>query len=114
MQLHALGLGFDFYFSDYIACDYREASNFTRIGSLRPEEHDFLDAGRGFTAFDQRQSIMSCDRVMSSRRRRWYTGSGDFPSCDFVKSSTMARTFFFWMDIGELGARMVFSMQGRM
>jgi len=108
--LHALGLGYDFYFSDYIACDYRETSNFTRIGSLRPEEHDLLDAGRGLygfrsTAIDHvvRQGNVIQTSTVVYRFRR-------FPQLRFREEFYNGQDFFFWMDIGELGARMVFSM----
>lgn len=109
--VHALGLGFDFYFSDYIACDYRESSNFTRIGSLRPEEHDCLDAGRGLygfrsTAIDHvvRQGNVIQTSTVVYRFRR-------FPRLRFREEFYNGQDFFFWMDIGELGARMVFSMR---
>ena len=109
--IHALGLGYDFYFSDYIACDYREASNFTRIGSLRPEEHDCLDTARrlyGFrsSAIDHvvRQGNVIQTSTVVYRFRR-------FPRLRFREEFYNGQDFFFWMDIGELGARMAFSMR---
>lgn len=107
--LHALDLGYDFYFSDYIACDFRETSNFTRIGSLRPEEHHLLDPERGLygfqsTAIDHvvRQGNVIQTSTVVYRFRR-------FPQLRFREEFYNGQDFFFWMDIGELGARMVFS-----
>lgn len=109
--LHALELGFDFYFSDYMPCDYREASNFTRIGSLRPEEHDSLSEERklfGFrsTAIDHviRQGNVIQTSTVVYRFRR-------FPQLRFREEFYNGQDFFFWMDIDQLGARMVFSMR---
>lgn len=107
--VHALGLGFDFYFSDYLASDYRDASNFTRVGSVRAEDHDCLDAGRGLygfrsTAVDhvvREGNVIQTSTVVYRFRR--------FPELRFREEFYNGQDFFFWMDIGELGARMVFS-----
>lgn len=108
--LHALELGYDFYFSDHMAALHEDESNFCRIGTLTPEEHTPLDDTRNLYQMD----VPILDHIVGDGGGVIGTSNvvyrfRSFPDLRFREEYYNGQDFFFWMDLGELGVKAVFS-----
>jgi succinoglycan biosynthesis protein ExoW len=110
--MHALSLGYDAYFANFIGVGFRGVGHFERIGSLDPHRHPQVDPERRVHAL----SVSALEHTVSD-------GGGLIGTPTVVYDYTKYRglrfreeffngqDFFFWMDLGELGARFAFSYE---
>lgn len=109
--LSALEEGYDFYFSDYVACAHRDETNFKRIGTVVSKDHRLLDEKREIYAFQhtaldhivKHGNVIGTSNVVYSFSR--------FSKLRFREEFYNGQDFFFWMDIEQLGASFVFSFK---
>jgi succinoglycan biosynthesis protein ExoW len=109
--VNALDRGYGLYFSDYWASDYRETSNFHRVGSVLPQDHPLLDEANGLHEFSstiidhvvRQGNVIQTSTVVYSFQ--------EFGALRFREEFYNGQDFFFWLDLGERGARGVFSTQ---
>lgn len=108
--VHALDLGYDAYFSNFIGVGYPDIGHFERIGNLRTSEHRLIDAERRLyelscTALEHTISdgggLIGTPTVVYRYDR--------FPTLRFRPEFYNGQDFFFWMDLSELRARWSFS-----
>lgn len=106
----ALERGYDAYFADFIAVGYPGVGNMERIGNLRPAEHPLLDAAKrlhelGVSPIEHQVSdgggLIQTSTVVFRYEK--------FPNLRFREEFFNGQDFFFWMDLGELGAKFVFT-----
>ncbi len=107
--IKALEYGYDFYFSDYMACDHRDTSNFVRIGSIKTEEHELLESKLHIYAFKHTalDHIIRRGNVIQTSTAMYRFAK--FSKLRFREEFYNGQDFFFWMDIEQLGATFVFS-----
>ncbi len=108
--IDALDRGFDAYFSDFVAVGYPGIGNIERIGTLKPEDNPLVDAERRLHAL----GVSALEHTVSDGGGVIGTSSvvyrfDKFPTLRFREEFYNGQDFFFWMDLGELGARYVFS-----
>jgi succinoglycan biosynthesis protein ExoW len=108
--VHALELGHDAYFSNFIGVGYPDVGHFERVGNLFANQHPLLDAKRRIHA-------LGC----SALEHTVADGGGligtptvvyrfdKYPHLRFREEFYNGQDFFFWMDLSELGASFVFS-----
>jgi len=107
--LLGLSQGYEAYFSDWWSFNYPEQTNFERIQSINPVNHKIISGsnciyelgmsaiehiiGDGGGVIQTSTVVYRYDKYKNLRfREEFYNG----------------QDFFFWMDLGELGARFVF------
>lgn len=107
--IDALDRGYDFYFSDYVACTHRDISNFLRVGSIDVAKHKLLDDARKL--YEYRATIL--DHVA---RQGNVIGTSNVvyrlsvaPNLRFREEFYNGQDFFFWLDIGQACPKVVFS-----
>jgi len=108
--VEALERGYDAYFSDYIAVGFPGVGNIERIGTLKPEDNQLLDASLRLYAL----SVSALEHIVSDGGGVIGTSNvvyrfDRFPKLRFREEFFNGQDFFFWMDLGEAGARYVYS-----
>lgn len=108
--ISALERGYDAYFADFVAVGYPGIGNMARIGTLRAEEHQLLDAGKrlhvlGVSPIEHQVSdgggLIQTSTVVYRYEK--------YAQLRFREEFFNGQDFFFWMDLGEAGASFVFS-----
>lgn len=110
--IHALELGYDAYFSNFIGVGYPDVSHFDRIGTLLPQDHPVIDASRRMHAL----SVSALEHTVSDGGGLIGTPTvvyrhHKYPSLRFREEFFNGQDFFFWMDLSELGAKFAFSYE---
>ena len=110
--VHALALGYDAYFANFIGVGYPDQSHFERIGTLNPADHPLLDASRSLHAL----SCSALEHTVSDGGGLIGTPTvvydhQKFAHLRFREEFYNGQDFFFWMDLSELGARYAFSYE---
>jgi succinoglycan biosynthesis protein ExoW len=108
--LGALERGYDAYFADFIAVGYPGVGNMERIGTLAAAEHPLLDAELRLHAL----AVSPIEHIVSDGGGLIQTSTvvyrfDRFAGLRFREEFFNGQDFFFWMDLGELGARFAFS-----
>lgn len=106
----ALERGYDAYFADFIAVGYPGVGNMERIGSLRPEENPVVDASRRLHAL----AVSHIEHQVSDGGGLIQTSTvvyryDKYPVMRFREEFFNGQDFFFWMDLGEAGAKFIFT-----
>jgi len=105
-----LAQGYDAYFSDWWSFNFPESTNFERIQTLKLEEHKKVaeqntEYELGMSPIEHILSdgggVIQTSTVVYNFRK--------FPNLRFREEFYNGQDFFFWMDLGELGAEFVFS-----
>jgi succinoglycan biosynthesis protein ExoW len=104
--------GLDAYFSDWWSFNFPDSTNFERIQTLKPEEHSKVD---GFDNVYE-LGISPIDHILSDGGGVIQTSTvvyryQKFTQLRFREEFFNGQDFFFWMDLGELGAEFIFSTQ---
>lgn len=112
VALAALQSGYDAYFCNFIGVGYPDIGHFERIGSLRPQDHPIVDAGRQIHAL----GVSALEHTVSDGGGLIGTPTvvydhAKYPTLRFREEFYNGQDFFFWMDLSELGARFAFSFQ---
>ncbi|WP_438863383.1 glycosyltransferase family 2 protein [Neptunicella sp.] len=110
--IKALEQGYDAYFSDWWSYNFPESTNFERIQTLDPTQHKLV-AGLsevyelGMTPIEHILSdgggVIQTSTVVYNFKK--------YPNLRFREEFFNGQDFFFWMDMGQLGAQYVFSTQ---
>lgn len=108
--LSGLERGFDAYFADFVAVGYPDIGNMARIGTLKAAEHPLIDAGKRLHEL----AVSPIDHQVSDGGGLIQTSTvvyrfDKFPQLRFREEFFNGQDFFFWMDLGELGARFCFT-----
>lgn len=106
----ALGWGFDAYFADFIAVGYPDVGNMQRIGTLKAEGNPLLDAERRLHTL----GTSALEHIVADGGGLIQTSTvvyrfDKYPKLRFREEFYNGQDFFFWMDLGELGAKFAFS-----
>jgi succinoglycan biosynthesis protein ExoW len=106
----ALERGYDAYFADFVAVGYPDIGNMARIGSLKANEHPLLDAHKRLHEL----AVSPIEHQVSDGGGLIQTSTvvfrfDKYPKLRFREEFFNGQDFFFWMDLGELGARFCFS-----
>jgi succinoglycan biosynthesis protein ExoW len=106
----ALDRGYDAYFADFVAVGYPDIGNMARIGTLKAHEHPLLDANKRLHEL----AVSPIEHQVSDGGGLIQTSTvvyrfDKFPKLRFREEFFNGQDFFFWMDLGELGARFCFS-----
>lgn len=107
---HALELGYDAYFANFIGVGFPDVGHFERIGSLKPQDHPLIDAPRRMHAL----AVSALEHTVSDGGGLIGTPTvvyrfDKFGALRFREEFYNGQDFFFWMDLSELGARFAFS-----
>ena len=100
----------DAYFSDWSSYNFPEQTNFERIRALRPEQHRQLcDEPPAYAL-----AVTPIEHILADGGGVIQTSTvvyrfDRFPGLRFREEFYNGQDFFFWMDLGELGARFAFS-----
>lgn len=110
--LHVMGSEYDAYFSDWWSFNFPEQTNFQRIGTLKSENHKKVAATPD--GFDL--GVTPIEHILSDGGGVIQTSTvvyrfNKFPELRFREEFYNGQDFFFWMDLGELGAKFAFSTQ---
>lgn len=111
--ISALAKGYDVYFSDWWSFNYPDTTNFERIGTLSIEAKVAVEGGDsqlfelGMTPIEH---ILSDGGGVIQTSTVVYDFS-KFSNLRFREEFYNGQDFFFWMDLGELGANFVFSTE---
>ena len=108
--VHALEQGYDAYFSNFIGVGFPDIGHFERIGSLKPQDHPVVDALRNQHAL----AVSALTHTVSDGGGLIGTPTvvyrfDKFRELRFREEFYNGQDFFFWMDLGERGARFAFS-----
>ena len=110
--LNALQKGYDAYFSDWWSFNFPETTNFKRIKTLKPENHQKVEGIEnvyllGMTPIEHILSdgggLIQTSTVVYNFKK--------YPDLRFREEFFNGQDFFFWMDLGELGAEFIFSTE---
>lgn len=110
--MRALDAGFDCYFSNFIGVGYPDQGHFERIGSLRPQDHPVVDVQHRIHAL----AVSVLEHTVSDGGGLIGTPTvvyryHRFPQLRFREEFYNGQDFFFWMDLGQLGATWAFTFE---
>lgn len=110
--VHALGLGYDAYFANFVGVGFPAVGHFERIGSLKPQDHPVIDAPRQMHAL----AVSALVHTVSDGGGLIGTPTvvyciDKFRTLRFREEFYNGQDFFFWMDLSEMGARFAFSFE---
>jgi succinoglycan biosynthesis protein ExoW len=108
--LAALARGYDAYFADFIAVGHPGIGNMERIGSLKPGEHRLLDAARRLHEL----AVSPLEHTVADAGGLIQTSTvvyrfDKFFTLRFREEFFNGQDLFFWIDLGQRGARFAFS-----
>ena len=106
----ALEMGYDAYFSDFVAVGYPGVGNMERIGNMVAADNPTLNASRRLHEL----AVSALDHVVSDGGGLIGTSNvvyrlHKYPKLRFREEFYNGQDFFFWMDLSELGAKWAFS-----
>jgi succinoglycan biosynthesis protein ExoW len=106
----ALERGYDAYFADFVAVGYPGVGNMARIGTLHEADHPVLDASLHLHAL----AVTPLEHLVADGGGLIQTSTvvyrhEKFPQLRFREEFFNGQDFFFWIDLGEQGARFAFS-----
>lgn len=106
----ALERGYDAYFADFVAVGYPNIGNMERIGTLKAGEHPLIDASSQLHEL----AVTPIAHMVSDGGGLIQTSTvvyrfDKFRELRFREEFYNGQDFFFWMDLGERGARFAFS-----
>jgi succinoglycan biosynthesis protein ExoW len=102
--------GFDAFFSDWWSFNFPDSTNFERIKTITPSEHQVIDVDAqtyelGMTPIEHILSdgggVIQTSTVVYNFQK--------FKELRFREEFFNGQDFFFWMDLGEQGAQFTFS-----
>ncbi len=110
--LAALEQGFDGYFADWWSYNFPEQTNFQRIQALRAEDHTAVAGAKSSYAL----GVTPIEHIIKDGGGVIQTSTvvyrfHKYPALRFREQFYNGQDFFFWMDLGELGAKFVFSFE---
>jgi succinoglycan biosynthesis protein ExoW len=110
--LAVLSTGADAYFADWWSYNYPEQTNFQRIGALKPGLHKEISIDPG--GYDLQ--VTPIEHILKDGGGVIQTSTvvyrfRKFHKLRFREEFYNGQDFFFWMDLGQLGARFVFSTE---
>lgn len=110
--LAALDQGFDGYFADWWSYNFPEQTNFERIQALRAEDHQAVPVAKTSYAL----GVTPIEHIIKDGGGVIQTSTvvyrySKFRQLRFREEFYNGQDFFFWMDLGELGAQFVFSFE---
>jgi succinoglycan biosynthesis protein ExoW len=108
--VQALERGYDAYFADFVAVGYPGVGNMERIGTLKAPEHRLLEGELRLHEL----SVSALEHIVSDGGGLIQTSTvvyrfDRFATLRFREEFFNGQDFFFWMDLGEQGARFAFS-----
>jgi succinoglycan biosynthesis protein ExoW len=111
-SITALDRGFDAYFADFVAVGYPNIGNMERIGTLNSADHPLLDHDSRLHEL----AVSPIEHMVSDGGGLIQTSTvvyrwDKYPNLRFREEFYNGQDFFFWMDLGESGARFAFSYE---
>lgn len=107
--LKGLAAGYDAYFADWWSFNFPEQTNFQRIRALDPDKHVRLPDTNNIYEL----GVTPIEHILRDGGGVIQTSTvvyryEPFKSLRFREEFYNGQDFFFWMDLGELGARFIF------
>ncbi len=106
--LAVLQAGPDAYFSDWWSYNFPDQTNFERIRALDPASHKPVGPGYELGVTPIEHILADGGGVIQTSTVVYRFDK--FPKLRFREEFFNGQDFFFWMDLGELGAQFAFSM----
>lgn len=110
LAVEALNHGFDFYFCDYYPFEGREATRFERSRLLHPQEELKVAGMKGVYELETtiQYHVVKAGNVIGTSCVVYRFQP--FKDLRFREEFFNGQDFFFWLDLGVLGARTVYSL----
>lgn len=108
----ALNQGFDGYFADWWSYNFPEQTNFERIQALQAQDHVAVAGAKRAYAL----GVTPLEHIIKDGGGVIQTSTvvyrfHQYPQLRFREQFYNGQDFFFWMDLGQLGAKFVFSFE---